>query len=938
VLLGCAALLIAGLAQAIPLNTALSRLEVGAHTGVVREFAVDEGRGIVASVADDKTLRIWDISDGYLYRTYRVPLGPAHVGKLFGLALHPRKPTVAVAGWTNSRAANEIALFLVNLDSGEIENVLDGLPDIVSTLRFSRDGKRLCIAFATLRKGLQCHRYPSMEPVFSDFGYQAQVRRLQMLADGGIIAVAGSGEVVRYRRDGTRVAEVSLADPGVAASSALGPNGKLLAVGYLDAPAVRLLDARTLEEVALHRLPMQRQRNLPGVAFSGDGKTLYAAGDGGGQNGAVFAWPVAGTKSPGYEIPIPTQLRVTWLEEVDGGDLLVATEEPGLLRIARSGTLRYHRQAPLQDFSSRSQLLKVSDDGLHIRFPGSAQEFDVRRRELRRSSAPTLLYSPQQSSAGLQLAGWRDSTDVTLNGVTLARSARELNRSFAYLHDGRGLILGGEWSLARYDRSGALQWHRALTSIAWQVNVAPSGELLVAALSDGTIRWYRTVDGSEVAALFVHAVDGEWVLWSADGYYASSPSGDRYLGWHINTSPSSTRFFRAVQFERIFYRPDIVQERFRAALTGVAPPALEAPDLLALMPPRIALMQPPWESPKIRAGAAELEIAWEVPDPAGSEYNVFVNDIPVLPRTERAVPSATGKRLVSVPLLYEDNNVRIEVITENALAAVSSRVQAPASAVVRGESTKRRLFLISIGVSGFENFPKDLQLRFAANDALAFERLATRELREHFDEIHVRTLSDFSLDLPTGQNVTRALDILSQSSANDTVVLFLASHGLSNDRGDYYFVPRDAALEDLDRIYTDPGAVSSLVPWTRFVDAMRDASGYRYLIVDTCHAERIGGDLELVSLAKRSSASSFALLAAARGPEESQELPSKQHGLFTYGFLEALDFSSDRRPSMEEAFAEASTFVVEARPNKAKPQNPQLTAPESLREYRLVPH
>ena len=139
-------------------------------------------------------------------------------------------------------------------------------------------------------------------------------------------------------------------------------------------------------------------------------------------------------------------------------------------------------------------------------------------------------------------------------------------------------------------------------------------------------------------------------------------------------------------------------------------------------------------------------------------------------------------------------------------------------------------------------------------------------------------------------------------------------------------------------MYSEPGAVTSMVPWTTFVDALADASGRRYLIVDTCHAEQIGGDLELVSLAKRSAASSFALLAAAQGGEESQEMPSVQHGVFTYGLMSAVESSvkSGTAATVEELFVQAFDFVEKDRPNPRKPQTPQLTAPLSLRQFNLL--
>ena len=46
------------------------------------------------------------------------------------------------------------------------------------------------------------------------------------------------------------------------------------------------------------------------------------------------------------------------------------------------------------------------------------------------------------------------------------------------------------------------RWWAALhvPAIAWAVNISQNGRLAVAALSDGTIRWYRMADGKEMLA------------------------------------------------------------------------------------------------------------------------------------------------------------------------------------------------------------------------------------------------------------------------------------------------------------------------------------------------------------------------------------------------------------------------------------------------------
>ena len=53
--------------------------------------------------------------------------------------------------------------------------------------------------------------------------------------------------------------------------------------------------------------------------------------------------------------------------------------------------------------------------------------------------------------------------------------------------------------------------------------------------------------------------DQEWVAWTPEGYYTSSLNGDKYIGWHVNKGvDQAAEFFPAPQFQKQFYRPDVI--------------------------------------------------------------------------------------------------------------------------------------------------------------------------------------------------------------------------------------------------------------------------------------------------------------------------------------------------------------------------------------------
>ena len=115
--------------------------------------------------------------------------------------------------------------------------------------------------------------------------------------------------------------------------------------------------------------------------------------------------------------------------------------------------------------------------------------------------------------------------------------------------------------MRRYDDAAKFLWRTAVPGVAWGINFAQGGKVIVAAVGDGTIRWFRADDGKELLALFVHSKDQRWIIWTPTGYYASSPGGEDLIGWSINRGDAlAPDFFPASRLRDTYYRPDIVQQ------------------------------------------------------------------------------------------------------------------------------------------------------------------------------------------------------------------------------------------------------------------------------------------------------------------------------------------------------------------------------------------
>src|SRR5262249_40782632 len=133
----------------------------------------------------------------------------------------------------------------------------------------------------------------------------------------------------------------------------------------------------------------------------------------------------------------------------------------------------------------------------------------------------------------------------------------------------------------------------------------------------------------------------------------------------------------------------------------------------------------------------------------------------------------------------------------------------------------------------------------AASDAEEVASTLTRSAASSFTEVRSLILSDSSPLHADRASLDRIAEFLSTARGEDTVVLFLASHGLSNARGDYYFVPEDGSRKDIDAVRAGaPNSGGSLVPWTVFFAALERTAGHRVLIVDTCSSAAIQGTFD----------------------------------------------------------------------------------------------
>jgi WD40 repeat protein len=930
------------------------RVETGMHTTLIRRVLPDLPRNRLITCSDDKTVRVWQMPEMRLISVLRVPLDTGHEGQLYAIAVAPDGKTIAAGGWTGWDWDKKASIYFFDVASGELIRRLGGFDNVVNALVWMPDGKHLALGLQGY-SGFQVLRLKDGKTVTADTQYRDDLMDMDISRRGHIVTTALDGFVRLYDRNFKLIGRQTVPGGKKPVSVRFSPDAETIAVGFIDVPIISVISARDMSFKYHAAGRIAHQVGFTSVVWSSDGTTLYASGQyaGDGLN-PVYRWKNQGRDTP-KKIPL-TQNRITEIQQMPNNHIAFAAEDPGVGVMGPDGKLKLFRGPDIANFSSAQKRLAVSADASVVRYPlhrdnRMQQSFAVLGGGDQNTAKAQVrtLFTPIHQAKGISVSDWSDSFKPRINGRTPVLEEHEFSRCYAIAPDNKTVLLGTEWAVRLLRPDASEIWHVKLPAVAWSVNVSRNGLLAVAALSDGTIRWYRMEDGREVLAYFPHNNGRDWIAWVPDGYYMSSVYGDNYIGWHLNRGKDLTPdFYRAVQFDRILYRPDVVASSFRAAL-GPVTRSLESPPqdadfqiarLREIAPPRLRL-----KPAGLKEGASgrfrlTIELKGEKNALAIRDYSVFVNNIPVTPAQERKLSGSEAdrfQRTLQIDLPARSNEIRVEAFNGVSMGVAETYVGLPGA--MRPAAVKGNLYMLAVGVNVFPALPKRSHLAYAARDAEELGRTWKMRGAENYARMIVYTISDNSAEKPNQKTIVDALKFVEHAGPDDTVVIFLASHGLSDLAGNYYFVPRDAAPQDIANVQKGE-KVPSLIPWTVFFDALRNTAGRRVLIVDTCKARSIEGKFEAHSLMKRSAASQFALIVASKGNEESQEYAPAKHGLFTYSLLSAMkpdaDTNRDGRVSLREAFDFTLPIVEKLRHKQAGPQTPQMVSPQVLADMPVM--
>ncbi len=918
------------------------RIETGMHISAIKRIDVDaEGRRLVTA-SNDKTVRVWELPSGRPEQIIRPPIGNVNEGKLYAVAISPDGKTVACGGWTGKWEQGD-TVYLFDADTGCLVRRLSGLPNVIEHLAFSRDGRFLAAVLGR-GQGLRIFQVADGHEIASDKNYGGQSYSADFDVRGRLVTTCNDGYVRLYDQGFRLIAKEKIPGGERPLAARFSPDGKRIAVGFIDSTKVALLSGQDLSFLFSPDTRGVDRGNLSKVAWSADGKSLYAGGRYH-QRGKHFIrrWFQAG--HGGYEdLEVGARDTIMDLVPLTDGSVAFGSADPSFGIVSPSGRVTLFTGPVIADYRGNREGFLISSDGGTVQFGydyGGAPlgRFTVSRRYLETNpGASASLTPPRTTAPGMNITNWKDKYDPKFNGRPLKLDQYETSRSLAIAADGESFLLGTEWQLRAYDRSGSERWHVNVPDSVWGVNTAGNDQVFAAAYADGTIRWRRIRDGKELLSFFPHKDRKRWVLWSPGGYYDASPGGEELIGWHVNRGKDQAAdFFPASRFRSTYYRPDVIA---RVLETRDEKEALRLADeesgrtrrevaVKKMLPPVVTILSPADGSTFSRP---EARVSYSLRSPSGepvTAIRVLVDGRPVSAQRGIAV-KAEGEPARTIQVTVPERDAEVSLIAENRYAAsVPSTIRLR----WRGKEefvVKPKLYVLAIGVSDYED--RSLALGFAAKDARDFAGSMEGQKGGLYRDVTVRVLTD---RLATKDDILDGLDwVQRETTSKDIAMVFLAGHGVNDQAGIYYYLPANANTERLKR---------TGVSFSDIKNTLASLAGKAVLFVDTCHSGNVmgtrrgGADINAIVNELASAENGVVVFASSTGRQYSMEDTAWGNGAFTKALVEGMsgeaDYHGRGRITINMLDLYLSERVKELTGGK---QTPTTTKPQSIPDFPVA--
>lgn len=939
------------------------RIETEMHTSSIYRMSIDRENRYLVTGTTDKTVRVWELSTGRLIKVLRPPIAVGIEGWIWTVAISPDGETVACSGWTKA-AEPHFNIYLFDRESGKLVRRITGFPDAVNYLTYSRDGRFLV---ATLKsKGIRIYRTSDYSLVSEDKDYGSESRWADFDINGRLVTTSYDGFIRLYDKSFKQIEKRKAPGGNIPHTASFSPDGSRIAIGFNDSQEVNILSGKDLSHLYTQTVGIGNPR---GVCWSSDGRFLYASNWGLRGPFVIRKWADEGRGRysnihAGKNHPSDGRSIIDCMLPLRNGGIVFVNRAPSFGILDKNDKLVLYKGPSTAHYGGDPGGLLISHDGSAIQFGfdginKSPARFSIINRQMDligfgfSVTQPESLSPPISFAEGMDITDWQVSFKPKLNGEPLKLTENEVCFSRAITPDRKNFLLGTSHFLRLFDNNGNERW-RIPVHIARAVNISGNGKFVVAALQDGTIRWYRTDNGKELLAFFPHNDKKRWVAWTPSGYYDASPGAEELIGWHINNGKDrEADFFSVSRFRGIYYRPEVVakvldtlneNEAVRLANEETGKKTQDV-SIHKILPPIVTIISPKDE---VEVKTVEITLKFTVRSPSGEPVTgikILIDGRPFSPQRGTPLPGQE-KDAREMKVIIPEKDSEVSVIAENRYA-----VSEPATVRLkwRGESgllmsktvdgalrqsvefvIKPKLYILAIGVSEYED--KGLKLGFASKDAKDFTDTMLKQKGGLYRDVVAKLLTD---NKATRDEILDGLDwITKETTSKDVAMVFLAGHGVNDPGGIYYFLPVNANTEKLKR---------TGIAFSDIKNTVVSLAGKTILFVDTCHSGNVMGtrrgvaDINMVVNELASAENGAVVFSSSTGRQYSIEDAAWKNGAFTKALVEGVNGEADYKRTGKITINMLDLYISEKVKELTKgKQTPTTAKPNTVPDFPVA--
>ncbi|MFQ5444920.1 MAG: caspase family protein, partial [Nitrospinales bacterium] len=455
------------------------------------------------------------------------------------------------------------------------------------------------------------------------------------------------------------------------------------------------------------------------------------------------------------------------------------------------------------------------------------------------------------------------------------------------------------------------------TGDVFALAVSPDGKRLVSGSLDQTLRLWDIAKGKLLLSIF-YGTDNEWVAWTPQGFYDASPKGDQYVGWRVNRGEDKAAdFYTASQFRRYLYRPDIIRDTLamgssEQAIKNAGLQHITVEDLILRAPVDVSIA-----SAKVDpSGKADISVRLGKNKTTLPErVTIYVNGAQILSNMQRRLSGVkAGETLHYTAQLNEPRN-HIRVTVENKWAENSAQTWVENPSLKKRPPVTGTLYVHGIGVSRYPNLEKYQQLYSPPLDAKNIVNRFKKLQGRLYKKVVVNLLTDADGKLVTTPAIVSFLNRnVAKAGPGDTTIIFLAGHGITDDKGDYRFITADTQVITGKEGQIIPKRGTSF-DWTHLHKILDRTRGKRMVIVDTCQAGKV---LRATKTDIRKLVKDIHDVNAIIHTGTSRQqigLESPEGGVFTQSILAGLDGQAEYKDG-RLLFVSLQEFVAEETPKR----------------------